>query len=392
MRRSECLMRRAVYCDALKSVAYAPQETAMTAFKPTTFDLMRRNRDVLFFTLNAIGWSAWGFAQYLTWSWYEMDSRFAPVLVVGSVAGFLLTTLLRYLCRILWRQEPIVMAGGALVAAFLATLPMRAAINFAQRDLIAPEIIFEHWYDFFLVNVLKTSPIMLCWMGLYFGLRFYQANLLERETALRAMALAQSAQLKMLRYQLNPHFLFNTLNAISTLVLDQKNTVANTVITRLADFLRYTLDQDPMKTVTLTQEVTALNLYLEIEKLRFGTRLNVTIDIDSAAKSMAVPSLLLQPLIENAIKYAIAPSEHGGTLAIRGQVKNGNMILSLQDNGPGMQDTSRIDTGRGVGLRNTRERLLAMYGEQARLDLTNTQPGLRITLTFPATLSEAPKT
>jgi len=313
-----------------------------------------------------------------------MDSRFAPVTIVGATAGFLLTTLLRYLCRLLWRQRPIVMAGGALCAAYLATLPMRAAINLAQRDLIAPDILFEHWYDYFFMGVLKTSPIMLCWMGLYFGLRFYEANQIERETALRATALAQSAQLKMLRYQLNPHFLFNTLNAISTLVLDNRNAVANTVVTRLADFLRYTLDQDPMKTVTLTQEMSALNLYLEIEKMRFGSRLTVTIDIDDDAGSAPVPSLLLQPLIENAIKYAIAPSEHGGSITIRGRIENDNVILTLEDTGPGMIDTTRIDSGRGVGLRNTRERLLTMYGDQAQLTFLNTQPGLRIVLSFPA--------
>lgn len=361
----------------------------MTAFDRLIVSHMRRNRDVHFFALNAVGWGAWGYAQHLTISWYEMDSRFGPVTLAGAVAGFLLTTLLRYFCRVLWRQNLFVMACGALGAAFVATLPMRAVINFAQSDLIAPDIIFEYWYDYFFMGVLKTSPIMLCWMGFYFGLRFYQDNQRERETTLRANALAQSAQLKMLRYQLNPHFLFNTLNAISTLVLDQKNSLANTVITRLADFLRYTLDQDPMKTVTLTQEMSALNLYLEIEKMRFGARLSVTIDIDDNAGSSHVPSLILQPLIENSIKYAIAPSEGGGTIAIRGSIENNNVILSLEDSGPGMLDTARIDSGRGVGLRNTRERLLAMYGDRADLTFTNRQPGLRVVLCFPAKLNEA---
>jgi two-component system LytT family sensor kinase len=360
----------------------------MTAFETNQFELMRRNRDVLFFTLNAAGWGAWGVAQHLNFSWYEMDSRFGPVTLVGALAGFVLTTLLRYLCRLLWRQRPIVMVGGALCAAYLATLPMRAAINLAQRDLIKHDYTFEHWYDFFFMGVLKTSPIMLCWMGLYFGLRFYEANQKERETALRATALAQSAQLKMLRYQLNPHFLFNTLNAISTLVLDQKNAVANTVVTRLAEFLRYTLDQDPMKTVTLTQETAALNLYLEIEKMRFGSRLKVAIEIDPEAGQAPVPSLLLQPLIENAIKFAIAPREQGGSITIRGKAEGQNVILSIEDDGPGMTDTSRIDSGRGVGLRNTRERLLAMYGDRASLEFLNTEPGLRITLKFPARLQE----
>jgi len=349
----------------------------------TAFDQMRRNRDVLFFILNAAGWSVWGFAQHLSFFLYVMDNPYGITNIVTACAGFVLTSLLRYVCRWLWRQRPLIMVSGALSAAYVATLPMRAAINWAQQDIIAPDIVFDHWYDYFFMRVLATMPILLSWMGLYFGFHFYEANQRERETALRATALAQSAQLKMLRYQLNPHFLFNTLNAISTLVLDQRNSVANTVVTRLADFLRYTLDQDPMKTVTLTQEMTALNLYLEIEIMRFGTRLQVDIDTDPAAGTVAVPSLLLQPLIENAIKYAVSPREEGGKIRIAARLLGNDVVITIDDDGPGVVDTARIDSGRGVGLRNTRERLNVMYGNRAKVELSHAAPGLRITLQFP---------
>ena len=135
---------------------------------------------------------------------------------------------------------------------------------------------------------------------------------------LRAGALAQEAQLKMLRYQLNPHFLFNTLNAISTLILDNQNRTANQTVMRLSEFLRYTLDQDPMKKVTLRQEIEAMNLYLTTEKLRFGDRLQLEYAVEDAALDALVPSLLLQPLIENAVKYAVSPSEKGGAIRIEG--------------------------------------------------------------------------
>ena len=159
---------------------------------------------------------------------------------------------------------------------------------------------------------------MLLWSGLYFGIKYYETLQHQREATLKAAALAQEAQLKMLRYQLNPHFLFNTLNAISTLILDDQTKSRTWRSTRLSDFLRYTLDQDPMKKVTLRQEVDALKLYLEIEKLRFGDRLQLEFDIEDAATRALVPSLLLQPLIENAIKYAVAPREEGGRLRIEG--------------------------------------------------------------------------
>ena len=189
---------------------------------------------------------------------------------------------------------------------------------------------------------------------------------------------------KMLRYQLNPHFLFNTLNAISTLILDNRNHVANSAVTGLSEFLRYTLDQDPMKKVTVAQELDALNLYLNIEKMRFGERLKLEYAIDPGASTMLMPSLLLQPLIENAIKYAVSPREQGGKIRIGAHVTGGMLQLEVADDGPGMIDATRVANGRGVGIRNTRERLQVLYEERGRVSVTNTEPGLRVALTLPA--------
>jgi LytS/YehU family sensor histidine kinase len=225
---------------------------------------------------------------------------------------------------------------------------------------------------------------MVCWIGLYFGFRYYESLQLQREAALRASALAQEAQFKMLRYQLNPHFLFNTLNAISTLILDSRNAVANSAVTGLSEFLRYTLDQDPMKKVTVAQELDALNLYLNIEKLRFGSRLTIEFDIAAGAMNMLMPSLLLQPLIENAVKYAVSPREEGGTIRIFGAVNAGMLQLNVSDNGPGMVDTARLTNGRGVGIRNTRERLQVLYADKGSVTVSNVHPGLQVALSFPA--------
>jgi two-component system LytT family sensor kinase len=351
---------------------------------PDRFAPMRRNKDVLFFAFNGLGWMAWGAAQSAGYTLFSRpEPGFLYVIAVAVISGIFLTNLLRYACRLLWRQQPLVLLLGGIATAYLVALPMRVSINLADQYFVEPDATFDHWYELF-GGALWTMYLFSCWMGLYFGFRFYEANQREREKALRATALAQSAQLKMLRYQLNPHFLFNTLNAISTLVLDAKNDVANTVVTRLAEFLRYTLDQDPMKTVTLAQELTALSLYLEIEKMRFGSRLTVEVDVDVAAQSAAVPSLLLQPLIENAVKYAISPREQGGGLRIGGRLEGADLVLTVADDGPGLVDNARIDSGRGVGLRNTRERLYAMYGHRSKIELSNTRPGLSIALHFPA--------
>jgi LytS/YehU family sensor histidine kinase len=224
----------------------------------------------------------------------------------------------------------------------------------------------------------------LCWSGLYFGIKYYLQLQEQMEQTLKATAAAHQAQLKMLRYQLNPHFLFNTLNAISTLILDGANETANKAVSRLSDFLRYTLDNDPMSRVTLGSELLAIDLYLEIEKVRFGDRLIIEKSIEAAAKDALVPSLILQPLIENAMKYAITPSEDGGTLRISARVQHKTLILQISDNGPGLGNGNNNQKSSGVGLKNTRERLQQLYGDGQAFTLAPNEPtGLRITINIP---------
>ena len=189
----------------------------------------------------------------------------------------------------------------------------------------------------------------------------------------------------MLRYQLNPHFLFNTLNAISTLILDRQNETANLAVSRLSDFLRYTLDNDPMKRVTLGSELDAIGLYLEIEKVRFGDRLIVRQEVETQALAALVPSLILQPLIENAIKYAISPSEDGGVIRISAKVSSGMLMLQLADTGPGLGNGKANGAKScGVGLKNTRERLQQIYGDNQAFTLAPNDPhGLVVTINIP---------
>ncbi|MEO1576175.1 MAG: histidine kinase, partial [Pseudomonadota bacterium] len=181
------------------------------------------------------------------------------------------------------------------------------------------------------------------------------------------------------------HFLFNTLNAISPLILDSRNELANQSVTRLSRFLRYTLDNDPMKRVTLRKELEALDLYLEIERVRFGDRLTIVREIESGALDALVPSLILQPLIENAIKYAVTPREEGGTLQIGARVHAGNLVMTLADDGPGLGADAPGSNGKqGVGLRNTRERLRQLYGDAQAFTLAPNDPrGLMATINIP---------
>jgi LytS/YehU family sensor histidine kinase len=242
---------------------------------------------------------------------------------------------------------------------------------------------FEKFY--YMTNFANAWIPMLAWSTLYFAIKYNQIFQEVQKSALKSAAMAHEAQLKMLRYQLNPHFLFNTLNAISTLILEKETVDANRMVTRLSSFLRYSLDNDPMQKVTLEQELAALKLYLDIEKVRFEERLRLEVDVDDESAQALIPSLLLQPLVENAIKYGIARAEQGGRLRIAAKVFAGDLLIELSDDGPGVELVDgRIPDANGVGLRNTQERLAELYGNSHSFHLSETDPhGLTINIRIP---------
>src|SRR5438445_9257499 len=179
----------------------------------------------------------------------------------------------------------------------------------------------------------------------------------------------------MLRYQLNPHFLFNTLNSISTLVLLRQAGGANALLVRLSFFLRYTLANEPTAKVTLAQEVETLKLYLEIEKMRFEDRLRPHFQIESETIGARLPSLLLQPLIENAIKYAVTPAENGADIWITAKPEGQAVRLEVADNGNGEGAEISASPSTGVGLANIRDRLSQAYGGGHRFETRKNERG-----------------
>ena len=227
----------------------------------------------------------------------------------------------------------------------------------------------------------------------------------------RLEAQATSAQLAMLRYQLNPHFLFNTLNSISTLVLLKQTETANAMLTRLSSFLRHTLVTQPGGKVTVAQEVETLKLYLDIERMRFEERLRTDFRIEEEAAKATLPAMLLQPLVENAIKYAVSPQEEGAEIAVMAQVVGPRLRVTVADTGPGM-NAQNVEDGlpavrpsrarrdsTGVGLTNIRDRLAQAYGEEHRFEIRSPESGgfsVLIELPLesdeePAALSAAPQ-
>ena len=348
-----------------------------------TFAELFRDRSRFFWILNISGWTGYALAAWLGALAHEKPEAYFAVIVASAVSGFLATLMLRSLYQKLWSRSVAVLGTATLITCYVVAFFWQWLRNFLYYDWVKNDWQPEHLMDY-VGGVMGSFYIMLCWSGLYFGIKYYQQLQEQTEQTLKAVAAAHQAQLKMLRYQLNPHFLFNTLNAISTLILDGSNKTANQAVTRLSDFLRYTLDNDPMSRVTLGSELDALDLYLEIEKVRFGDRLIIEKDIDDRAAKALVPSLILQPLIENAIKYAISPVENGGTLRISARVQQGTLILQLSDTGPGLGNGNNGQKSSGVGLKNTRERLQQLYGDAQAFTLAPNEPtGLTVTINIP---------
>ena len=213
------------------------------------------------------------------------------------------------------------------------------------------------------------------WAVLAFGysLEIYQRYRTEELKAAQLEARLIETELKMLREQLRPHFLFNTLNTIAVLVRERKNDEAVTLIARLSSLLRMTLDHTRAQEVTVRQEVDFLERYVEIQQARFSDRLRVVIAIEPEAMDVRIPNLLLQPLVENAILHGIAPKPGPGRVDVIGRVESGRLHLEVRDDGPGLSDgTTRAREG--VGLTNTRERIAKIYGAQGHLMLCS-EPG-----------------
>jgi two-component sensor histidine kinase len=354
----------------------------------------------LFWVLHLGGWFAWGlFFKYTVTrlTLPETPPRYFLYVMIITVIALLLTLCLRYLFRFLWNRAPWIQAIGFLAGSSAAGYLWLQARRFIfgtwfekAKDMVAWQDKYGEAAELYekisyMEYFLSAWALMLAWSALYFGIKYYQVFQEVQKSALKSAAMAHEAQLKMLRYQLNPHFLFNTLNAISTLVLEQQTEAANRMVTRLSSFLRYSLDNDPMQKITLEQELAALKLYLDIEKVRFEDRLRLELDIGEEASTALIPSLLLQPLVENAIKYGIARSEDGGCLRIAAKVFAGDLLLELSDDGPGVDLVDgRIPDANGVGLRNTQERLHELYGNQHSFRLSKTDPhGLTISIRIP---------
>ena len=354
------------------------------------------NTSYQFWLLQLVGWLGLAVISFLSLTlWYDQQQlNYIAHILLQSLLGICVSWPLRPLFHYLWNMKPlrrlISTAVGVLACSILWT-GLRISTFMAMTDETGLWADFGGW-------LFGSIFIFSCWAAFYYGVKYYQLLQEEHETLLKSEAenkaeqlkrskaetVAHEAQLKMLRYQLNPHFLFNTLNAISALVQINEASKANIMIVQLSDFLRYSLDNDPIRRVSLKDELNALKLYLDIEKTRFGDRLQLDFRADPSAENVRIPSLILQPLAENAIKYAIAPMEEGGKITVIARLDEGYLVIEMIDTGPGVEVESTSDSHTGVGLRNTIDRLHEFYAADYtfRLERAGSQ-GTRVYMRLP---------
>ncbi|MDG2523526.1 histidine kinase [Caulobacter segnis] len=274
----------------------------------------------------------------------------------------------------------IVAAVVTAVIASFVHLPMISLIFRHMTDF--PTRSWSELYDF---GRIYTMVIPFMFNGAGLVAYCFHRDVLARERQLaEAQQMAQEAQLLALRYQINPHFLFNTLNAASTLVLERRNQAAETMLLRLAAFFRLTLTLDPRQAIPLVREIELQRTYLAIEQTRFGDELKVRIKLPPVLEHALVPALLLQPLVENAVKHTLGGE--GAEIFIAAHAVGGTLRLEVTNTIQRHQAP-----GTGTGLRNVAERLAAEYGEAASLDIEPREDRFRVILTLPLVLAERPR-
>lgn len=370
---------------------------AMLPFRPTPFFA---NKNRAFWNLQFAGWGGAMLLRAISSLANGQPLDFVVPIILEIVTGFSISLVLSVVYRKLINRRPLV-TWGLTALALAAAVAVYAFIDGWVFTLYYPQS--ETGFATLLLGLLILPMTLLgAWSALYYAINYFlqveeQADRLER-----LEAQATSAQLAMLRYQLNPHFLFNTLNSISTLVLLKQTEPANAMLTRLSSFLRHTLISQPGGKVTLAEEVETLKLYLGIERMRFEERLRTEFEIEPAAAHASLPSMLLQPLVENAIKYAVSAQEEGARISLSARLVGNRLRVTVSDTGPGLQRSAMRRSlpaaisgeGRavstGVGLANIRNRLAQAYGEDHLFEIrTPPEGGFTVIIEIPHERAEA---
>lgn len=297
-----------------------------------------------------------------------------PMLLVDGFIGFQLYYVLR------WTSDLPATLRWSLVTAAVITVALTQAWWDTQLRIWAETMTMPYRQQF-----VRSATINTYNSGMLAALLAFQAAYAQLKAQQRLLELSRQrereAQMLALRFQLNPHFLFNTLNAISSLVVTGRVRDAEGMIDRLSSFLRGSLAADPERMVAVEDEFEMLENYLDIESVRFGERLMTAIELPAGLSDAQIPPFLLQPLVENAVKYAVAPSRSRVRVTILARERPGRLELEVSDSGSG--GATVVGSGTGVGLSNVRERLRLSYGVAGEMHVEHKAGGFSVTLSMP---------
>jgi two-component system LytT family sensor kinase len=337
----------------------------------------------LFKVLQAGGWTA----AYAVCALASMQKvGLWPTLLntlIWATCGFLVTLAVHRVYRRSRRLQHsyIVFAAIALTASVLLaplwylmeqislrlTLPAVLHID-SLRPLFAEDAIRTAHEPLFIPYLWPFySIILFSWASLYFGVNAILELESERANVVNALKLADTARLRALQSNLNPHFLFNALNGIATLVREQDSVTAAAMVDALSSFLRSTLQRLDTPELRVAEEIELIEQYLRIQRYRFGTRLHAVVEVKREALGALIPTLILQPLVENAVRYSVLPRDAGGSLWVSVRKELAVLVVSVEDDGPGLNGGTL--NAFGMGLQNSSERLNALYGACASLTI-----------------------
>jgi two-component sensor histidine kinase len=344
----------------------------------------------LFNVLQAGGWVA----AYVVCS-FAATQAFGlwPALLdtlIWAIVGFVITLGIRHVYRRSrrLRHSYVVFAAIALTASVLLAPLWYFMEHIFLRMTLTAVLHFDSLRSLFAVYAVRVardplffsiylwpfySIILFTWASLYFGVNAMLELESERANVVNALKLADTARLRALQSNLNPHFLFNALNGIATLVREQDSVTAAAMVDALGTFLRSTLQRLDTPEIRVAEEIELIQQYLRIQRYRFGARLHAVVEAEPGVLTALVPTLILQPLVENAVRYGVLPREAGGSLWVSVRKELAVLVVSVEDDGPGLNGGTL--NAFGMGLQNSSDRLNALYGAGASLTIGSRTDG-----------------
>jgi hypothetical protein len=345
----------------------------------------RERRLLSFWPLQIGAWVLYSLASAISYIPFRHMRGYVIYKAALLFTTFLASLLVHAWCRFVWQKSLRLTPAVACSVVLTYSLGVICTASSAKVSLHfdTPKVALD--WSMVAAEAFEPTIVLIAWSALYYGIKYYGTAEEQKSRLLAFEATAREAQLQALRYQLQPHFLFNTLNAISTLVVSKQPEQATVMITKLAALLRNTLNSPETHVVTLREEIAVTEEYLAIEQVRFGQRLRVSLEVSETAHRALVPRFLLQPIVENAIRHGIARRPGGGEVSIRASTVAEQLLIEIEND---RSPHNITETGDGVGLANTIARLSALYGSQASLSASSgDDPTFLVSISFPLSLT-----